>query len=110
MSRQDELRAKAERLKQRQEAKTTGGGESPVVGHREERTPVAANPHVKPIRNTVDLPPVKHAELKSWCGETAVMVGRSRVTTQDVLRALVGRLLTDETLARKVRDDLRKDL
>jgi hypothetical protein len=39
--------------------------------------------------------------------EAAEMIGTSRVTTQDVFRTFVERLITDETLARKIRDDLR---
>lgn len=40
------------------------------------------------------------------CGETAAEFGRARVTTQDVLRALVDRLLSDKALAAAIRDDL----
>jgi hypothetical protein len=60
----------------------------------------------KPVRATVDLSPGQHARLKAWCGQTAVEFGRARVTTQDVLRALVDRLLNDEALAAAIRDDL----
>jgi hypothetical protein len=60
----------------------------------------------KPVRATVDLSPGQHARLRAWCGQTAVEFGRARVTTQDVLRALVDRLLRDEVLAAAIRDDL----
>jgi hypothetical protein len=62
--------------------------------------------HTKQIRNTVDLSPTDHAALRAWCGETAVMLGRSRVTTQDVLRAMVARLLTDDQLSRAIQADI----
>jgi hypothetical protein len=102
VSRADELREKAARLK----GKTAGTEASAATDH-----PVLAVPAVraKPVRNTVDLSPHQHASLKAWCGETAVSIGSSRVTGQDVLRALVARLLTDETLVRKIREDLRTD-
>lgn len=113
-SQADKLKAKAQRIA----AKKDAARPSTEKAQREERTaedreralaPRTATPHAKPIRSTVDLAPARHAALKAWCGETAVEIGRSRVTTQDVLRALVGRLLTDETLARKIRADLRED-
>jgi hypothetical protein len=63
----------------------------------------------KPVRATVDLSPSQHARLKAWCAETAVGFGQARVTTQDVLRALVERLLGDEALAASIRDDLGRD-
>lgn len=63
----------------------------------------------KAVRQTVDLTASQHATLVAWCGETARQLDRARVTKQDVLATLVQRLLTDETLARKVRADLRKE-
>jgi hypothetical protein len=60
----------------------------------------------KPVRATVDLSPGQHAALRAWCGQTAIELGRARVTTQDVLRALVDRLLSDEALAAAIRDGL----
>lgn len=60
----------------------------------------------KPVRATVDLSADQHARLRAWCGETAVEFGRARVTTQEVLRALVERLLRDEALAETIRGDL----
>jgi hypothetical protein len=118
-SRADELRAKAEAAKLKKAvAEAAKRGEKPLATDpagdpvtRDDRerhlAPVDAAPHAKPIRSTVDLAPVRHASLKAWCGETAVMIGRSRVTTQDVFRALVERLLTDETLAGHVRDAIK---
>lgn len=61
----------------------------------------------KKVRKTVDLYPPHNRALLTWCNETADMLGEARITSQDVLEALVRRLLTDETLARKIRADLR---
>jgi hypothetical protein len=60
----------------------------------------------KPVRCTVDLTPGQHARLRAWCGDSAVELGRARVTTQDVLRALVDLLLADELLTRAIREEL----
>ncbi len=64
----------------------------------------------KPVRRSVDLSPAYHAKLTQWCAETADVIGTARVTGQDVIRALVARLLMDESLARRIRDDLSMDL
>jgi DNA invertase Pin-like site-specific DNA recombinase len=97
MSRGDEIRAQAERIKQAQQQ-----------GSEEHRPARRSAPPVRtaPVRRTVDLSPAHHAELVVWCTETARQLGLARVTGQDVLRALVARVLTDETLARKIRADL----
>lgn len=97
-SQADKLREQARKVQQRQQA----AGGSKVAGHTGAVAPLA-----KPVRRTVDLSPTQHAQLAAWCTETAREIGRARVTGQDVLRALVARLLTDEVLARKIRADLR---
>lgn len=66
----------------------------------------APTARVKPVRHTVDLAPARHRALDVWRAETAAELGVVRVTSQRVLAALVARLLTDETLARKIRADL----
>lgn len=99
--REDQIRAKAERL---------AATKAPATAADQERHLSAAAPvQVKDVRQTVDLSPTQHKDLAAWCVETAETIGSTRVTRQAVLRALVGRLLTDETLARKIRDDLRGD-
>jgi hypothetical protein len=64
----------------------------------------------KPVRRSVDLSPTYHAKLTQWCTETAEIIGTARVTGQDVIRALVARLLMDESLARRIREDLSMDI
>lgn len=66
----------------------------------------ASAPRNRPVRRTVDLSPVDHDRLTDWQRETARQLGRTRITGEDVLRALVARLLTDDTLAQKIRADL----
>ena len=60
----------------------------------------------KPVRRSVDLSPTYHARLTQWCRETAEEIGTTRVTGQDVIRALVARLLVDQSLSRRIRADL----
>ena len=93
-SRADEIRAKIAKSKARAEASSEPSAQ-PVQ-----------RPRQKPVRRTVDLSPHHHAELDAWCAETARQLGKARVTGQAVLSTLVGRLLTDETLARRIRQDL----
>lgn len=57
----------------------------------------------RPVRQTVDLTPEQHAALAAWRLDTALALGRTRLTTQDVLAAAVAVLLDDEQVARRVR-------
>jgi hypothetical protein len=66
----------------------------------------APAPRNRPVRRTVDLSPVDHDRLTDWQRDTARQLGRTRITGEDVLRALVARLLTDDTVAEKIRADL----
>lgn len=66
--------------------------------------PVAPAPATgKPVRQTVDLLTADHLRFAAWRMETAVSLGRSRLTTQDALAGLVALLLEDETVARRAR-------
>jgi hypothetical protein len=66
--------------------------------------PADRPPRVKDVRRTVDLSPTEHRKLAVWLNEAAAELGRARVTGQDVLRALVVELLTDEELSRRIRE------
>lgn len=100
-TRAEELREKAERLKARQAV-----AHEPVTGTHDQG---GAEPVLtKPVRSTLDLPPAVHRDLQAWLGESAVRLGRARVTKQDVLEALVRRLLQDETLTKLILTDLKE--
>lgn len=86
--------------------------EAARAARRAEEKPRSSAPAVraKPVRKTVDLPPARYRALTDWCTETATSIGVTRVTGQAVINALVARLLTDETLARRLRADLTDEL
>lgn len=65
-----------------------------------------AKPSTSRVRMTTDVDPVDHRAFKRWCDGAAEQLGRSNVAGQDVVRALLHRLLTDRDLARQVLADL----
>ncbi|MFC3386909.1 hypothetical protein ACFOHP_33880 [Couchioplanes caeruleus subsp. azureus] len=71
--------------------------------------PAAEAPLAKPVRTTLDLSPARNRDFQAWLAEAAVRLGRARVTKQEALNALVGRVLSDEVLTKLILDDLRKD-
>lgn len=81
--------------------------DAPAAPAEAERPEPPRTQRTKKVRKTVDLYPPHNRALLTWCNETADMLGEARITSQDVLEGLVRRLLTDETLARKIRADLR---
>lgn len=116
-ARAEEIRKKKAAAEQRQASSAPKPDAiNPTTDGRteEDRTralvPAAPGVKDKPVRSTVDLAPVRHQQLKQWCGETAIQLGRTRVTTQDLFRVFVARLMTDETLATKIREDLHNDV
>jgi hypothetical protein len=58
------------------------------------------------VRQTVDLTVERHNELAAWRTEARQHLELVRLTNQEVLRELVGLLLTDETVARRLRGRL----
>lgn len=99
MSKADEMRAAAQRRRERRAQPVT-----------ERAMPVAAPVRVKPVRRTVDLDPQVHRDLGRWCDDAALTLGATRVTGQDVLATLVARLLRDDELAQAVREDIAAEL
>ncbi len=75
----------------------------PPPAEEEKPTTPPRAPRTRPVRQTVDLAPHRHHELAAWRMETALALGKSRLTTQDVLSAAVDVLLDDPTVARRVR-------
>jgi hypothetical protein len=102
MSRAEELAAKAARMSQRRQTAATPQEEPARLSTPQVRA--------RPVRKTVDLPPQRYAALTEWGAETAGALGVARVTGQDILNALVARLLADKDLARDIRNDLAEDL
>lgn len=99
-SKADELRAAVRRTQERAKTPTP-----PVV--EQQRTP---KPSTRKVRHTVDLGAADHRDLRRWCDDTAEDLERSRVSGQEVIAALVGRLVRDGAdgpLSKAIREDLR---
>lgn len=93
-----DARSRARSLRNRSE--TAAAAETAAA--EKARTRPAADSDRK-VRQTVDLTQDNHKALATWRLDTAVALGRTRLTTQDVLRAAVDVLLADEATARRVR-------
>ena len=100
-TRAQELAEKAKRIQAAQAEQTT------AAATHAPRSTAAETPLAKPVRSTLDLPPAVHRDLQAWLNESAVRLGRARLTKQQALEALVKRLLVDETLAKLILDDLK---
>lgn len=95
--------AKAERMRA---ARTT----EPVESSQEDRpVPRTAAARSAPVRVTLDLAPALHSQLNQWCAGTALELGLGRVTTVQVMRVLMRRMLADEELADHVRNEIRRE-
>jgi len=102
----DRIKANAERLRAKTPpVKPEPCSESPssaaVAAAPASLTP-ATVVRQKSVRRTVDLSPSAHRGLDNWQRGTADRLGLARVTGQDVLAALVDRLLVDGELAEKI--------
>lgn len=103
----DKIKANAERLRAKTPAKASA---APDVPPTPAEAPAEATPPRPPtgtvrqknVRRTVDLSPSAHRGLDNWQRNTADRLGLARVTGQDVLAALVDRLLADDELAEQI--------
>ena len=101
----DKIKANAERLRQKTPAKSAAAAEpaaeSPSTA-RPARPSGGAVVRQKNVRRTVDLSPSAHRALDGWQSVVAERLGLARVTGQEVLAALVDRLLSDDELGEQV--------
>lgn len=103
----DKIKANAERLRQKTPAKPAAADEQPPAarpGPSRTSAPASAAAVVrqKNVRRTVDLSPSAHRALDGWQSQVAERLGLARVTGQEVLAALVDRLLADDELAEQI--------
>lgn len=72
---------------------------------REQLPPGAAAPpeRTEPVRQTVDISPADHARLTTAKVETMLALGRTRLSVQALLVALIEEYLDDDALQRRVR-------
>lgn len=100
----DKIKANAERLRQKTPAKSSAADEPPAKDDPAPpaRPPGGAAVRQKNVRRTVDLTPTAHRALDGWQSTVAERLGLARVTGQEVLAALVDRLLSDDELAEQV--------
>lgn len=96
----DRIKANAERLRKAPAQPTvTPESSEPVPETAPAPAPVVRQ---KTVRRTVDLSPTAHRGLDNWQRDTADRLGLARVTGQEVLTALVDRLLADPELAEQI--------
>lgn len=103
----DKIKANAERLRQKTPAKPAAADEQPPaarpgLSRTSAPAPAAAVVRQKNVRRTVDLSPSAHRALDGWQSQVAERLGLARVTGQEVLAALVDRLLADDELAEQI--------
>lgn len=107
----DRIKANAERLRAKPAAHSPESAAAPAAV-TPPTSPAAAAPAMPPtvrqknVRRTVDLSPIQHRALDTWQSQLADRLGLARVTGQEVLSALVDRLLSDEQLAAHIADTI----
>lgn len=100
----DKIKANAERLRQKTPAKSPAAEKAAEANPAPAPAPPPGGAAVrqKNVRRTVDLSPAAHRALDGWQSSVAERLGLARVTGQEVLAALVDRLLSDDELADQV--------
>ncbi|BCI84739.1 hypothetical protein MTY66_63640 (plasmid) [Mycolicibacterium sp. TY66] len=105
----EKIKANAERLRQKPPTgKPAGDPSVPTEPQTPAPQPAPVAPAKQPIvrqktvRRTVDLSPTAHRALDNWQRDAADRLGLARVTGQEVLAALVDRLLADPELGDRI--------
>jgi hypothetical protein len=102
----DKIKANAERLRQQKTPAKSLTTQEAAAPEPPPTAPVPASSTAvvrqKNVRRTVDLTPTAHRALDGWQSTVAERLGLARVTGQEVLAALVDRLLSDDELAEQV--------
>lgn len=101
----DKIKENAERLRHKTPAKSAADRDAAADVSAPARSPLVPAPAAvrqKNVRRTVDLSPTTHRSLDNFQRDTADRLGLARVTGQDVLSALVDRLLADSELAEQI--------
>ncbi len=112
MSRADDIKAKAARIA---EARRAGEGQEVRRSVPQEEHPAdpeerpARSVRTRPVRLSVDIAPRDHVELVRLTVAAAEELGVARVHGQEVVRAVLRRLLADPALQRQVLDDVRAE-
>jgi hypothetical protein len=98
MSTADRLKADAERPRPHAAAAPL----TPSVAAAPTEPVVLGRTRVTRTRRTVDLSPAQHRALDIWQRDAADRLGLARVTGQEVLSALVDKLLNDPKLSAQI--------
>jgi hypothetical protein len=67
---------------------------------------VSPQVRTRPVRLTVDVAPAEHAALGRLALDAAAELGLARIHGQEIVRALIRRLLADPQLRREVLADV----
>jgi hypothetical protein len=109
MSRAEDIKAKAARLKEKQATTPPASTSVPTEISTSVHTDVSGlRPVVrsKPVRLTVDISPADHAALGQLTLTAATTIGAARIPGQDIMRALLRHYLADPDLQQTILTDI----